>query len=113
MENDELLGIIIGLLNFFILCKNSSSLVLFVDEPRRSISEQDVKQVVSDAGYRISQILNYIFEGANTTDQGANKLLTVSYVLSPINSQPRDRRLRSPLGTQAQVALRVPARCRR
>lgn len=99
VENDELLGIIIGLLNFFILCKNSSSLVLFVDEPRRSISEQDVKQLVSDAGYRISQILNYIFEGANTTDQGANKLLTVSYVLSPINSQPRDRRLRSPLGT--------------
>lgn len=99
VENDELFGIIIGLSNLSVLCKDSSSLVLFVDEPRQSISEQDAEQVISEAGHRIAQILNYIFKGANVTEQGTSGLLNVSYILSPINPRVRDRQLRSPLGS--------------
>lgn len=97
VENDELLGILVGLSNLSILCKDSSSLVLFADEPRQSISEQDIKQVISEAGYRIAQTLNYIFKGANMTEKGTNGLLNVSYILSPINQRSCGQQLRSPL----------------
>lgn len=100
VENDELFATIIGLSDIFILCKDSSSLVLFVDELRqKNISEQDARQVISEAGSRIAQILNYIFEGANVTEQGKSGLLNVYYILSPIGSRLHDRQLRSPLSS--------------